>query len=139
MKKFLVLAVFILPLQPASAAGFLCAIPYGPPLPYYGQFFEQCYEITVTAGQELACMARYVAADPPPPIAAPQVRAFFKRGWSLIAAEHRGLISNGEALAQLNRDIIDTQYAVAAKVQEAFYRCETRRCSFASPPFCNGY
>jgi hypothetical protein len=115
-------------------------MPFGPPGLYYGQYFQQCGEITVTAAQELACMEAYVAADPPPPIAAPQMRAFFKRGWTIIEAERRGVISNGEARAQLARNLVDAQYRIAAIVQQRLYRCEVTQCnSFPYPAFCNGY
>jgi hypothetical protein len=145
MKKFLALSIFSIVSPPAQAA-ILCpmmcspALMCGPPLLYYGQFFQQCSEITITAAQELACMRGYVAFDPPPPIAAAQVRVFFKRGWSLIAAERRGLISNAEARTQLARNMVDTQYAVEAKVQQLSYRCHYTRCNcFGCSTFCNGY
>jgi hypothetical protein len=140
MKKFVAMSIFGLAAQSAAQGAFLCPVIYGPPLLDYQQYFQQCVYTTVTAGQELACMETYLAATPPPPFAAGLVRAFFKRGWSAVEAVHRGLISNADALAQLNRDMVDTQYAIDVKLQQLLYRCEARPCNaFGYSTVCNGF
>jgi hypothetical protein len=96
MKRILAALIISLLCAPVAQALTLCPMTCAPPILYYGQFFQQCSEITVTAAEELGCMRDYVAADPPPPIAARQVRAFFKRGWSIIAAMRNGLISDAQ-------------------------------------------
>jgi len=109
-------------------------------MPYYGQYIEQCRETTVTAAQELACVGTYIAGDPPPPLAAAQVAAFFRQGWALVEAVRGGLISNAEARTQLARNMIYARYRVDAKVQQILYRCHYTYCnSFEYPTFCNGY
>lgn len=138
MKKFPALLILTLSSQPAGAA-LICPMVFPPPDVYYGQYIEQCMETTVTAAQALACMQIYVAGDPPPPVAAPQMKAFFKRGCALVEAVRRGLISNAGARSQLARNMAEVRYSVAAKAQQIFQRCYRPYCySSGSAPGCNG-
>ncbi len=140
MNKFLAALIFSFACAPVAEALTACPVTCGPSVLYYGQFFQQCSEITVTAAEELACMRNYVAADRPPPIAARQVRAFFKRGWSIVAAMRHGLISNAGARTALTRNLVALQTRLLAEGQLLLYRCPGAWCNcFGYEPFCNGY
>jgi hypothetical protein len=140
MKTVLAALIYSLLCTPVAQALTVCPMTCAPSVLYCGQFFQQCSEITVTAAEELACMRNYVAADPPPPIAAPQVRAFFKRGWSIIAAMRHGLISNADAWTALTRNMVALQSRLLAESQLLLYPCPAAWCDcFGHEPFCNGY
>jgi hypothetical protein len=140
MKRILAALIISLLCAPVAQALTLCPMTCAPPILYYGQFFQQCSEITVTAAEELGCMRDYVCADPPPPIAARQVRAFFKRGWSIIAAMRNGLISNADARTALTRNMVALQTRLQAESQLLLYRCPGAWCNcFACEPFCGAY
>lgn len=83
-------------------------------------------------------MRNYVAADPPPPIAARQVRAFLKSGWSIIAATRHGLISNAGARTALTRNMAALQTRLLAEGQRFLYPCPGAWCNcFGYEPFCS--
>ena len=137
MKGILAALIFSTVCAPVAQALAACPVTCGPPVLYYGQFFQQCSEITVTATEELACVRAYVAADPPPPFAAREVRAFFKRGWSIVAAMRHGLISNADARTVLTRNMVALQTGLLAEGQLLLYRCPGAWCNcFGYEPFC---